>query len=119
VISRCSPDWLGVSVAGVVLNLVGEVGDEFGSLRQIAPPDGMVLERCWNAREPRQRTWAGRRERWEAPVEDGGHIARGFDVASAGGCQHVAQWVLPGFGGEASRWARRVGQPGSVVSPGM
>jgi hypothetical protein len=25
--SRCSPDWLGVSLASVVLDLVGEVGD--------------------------------------------------------------------------------------------
>ena len=32
VASRCSPSWLGVSVAGVVLKLGGEVGDELGSL---------------------------------------------------------------------------------------
>jgi hypothetical protein len=25
--SRCSPDWRGVTVAGVILDLVGEVGD--------------------------------------------------------------------------------------------
>ena len=33
--------------------------------------------------------------------EDGGHVACGFEVASAGGCQHVAEWVLTGFGREA------------------
>ena len=31
-VSRCSPDWLGVALAGVVLDLVGEVCDELGSL---------------------------------------------------------------------------------------
>jgi hypothetical protein len=61
----------------------------------------MVLQRRWNAREPGQRTWVGRRERWEAPVEEGGHIACGFEVASTGGCQHKAEGVFTGFGGEA------------------
>jgi hypothetical protein len=46
------------------------------------------------AREPRQRTWFGRRELWEAPVEDGGPVACGSKVASAGGCLQVAEWVL-------------------------
>jgi hypothetical protein len=30
--SRHSPDWLGVSLAGVVLDLIGEVGDEWDRL---------------------------------------------------------------------------------------
>ena len=41
---RCSPGWLRVTVASVVLNLVGEVCDQLGSLRQVGPPDGMGLE---------------------------------------------------------------------------
>ena len=57
VTSRCSPDWLGVALAGVGLNLVGEVGDELGSLCQVVAPDGMGTQRWWNAREPGQRTW--------------------------------------------------------------
>jgi hypothetical protein len=48
--SRCSPDWLCVTLAGVMLNLVGEVGDELGSLCQAGPPDGMGMEHWWNAR---------------------------------------------------------------------
>ena len=108
-----------VTLAGVILDLVGEVGDQLGSLCQVGPPDGMGMERCWNAREPGQRTWVGRRELWEAPVEDGGHVACGSEVASAGGCQQVAEWVLPVSAAKASRWARRVGQAGSAVSPGM
>src|SRR5687767_10333600 len=60
----------------------------------------MVMERWGNAREPGQRTWVGRRERCQAPVEDGGQVARRFEVASAGGCQHVAEWVVTGFGRE-------------------
>ena len=63
--------------------------------------------------EPGQRTWVDRRRRWEAPVEDGGHVACGFEVASASGCQHVQEWVLPVSAARASRWAAGVGQAGS------
>jgi hypothetical protein len=45
--SRCSPDWLGVTLAGVILNLVGEVGDQLGSLCQVVTPQGMGMERFW------------------------------------------------------------------------
>ena len=38
VASRCSPYWLGVVLAGVVLDLVGEVGDQLGSLCQVVAP---------------------------------------------------------------------------------
>ena len=89
--SGCSPGWQAVTLAEVILNLVGEVGDKLGSLCQ---PDGIGMEREWNAREPGQRTWVGRCQRWEAPVKDGGHITGGFEVASGGGRQHVAEWVL-------------------------
>jgi hypothetical protein len=58
----------------------------------------MVLERWENAREPGQRTWVGRRERCQAPVEDGGQVTRRFEVAAADGRQYVAEWVLTGFG---------------------
>jgi hypothetical protein len=85
VTSRCSPDWLGVTLAGVVFDLIGEVEDQLGSLCQVGTPDRMAVERPGNARKPRQRTWVDRRERWEAPVEDGGHVACGFEVASGGG----------------------------------
>src|SRR5829696_5280349 len=60
VASRWCPDWLGVTLAGVVLDLLGEVGDKLGLLCQVASPDGIGLEGCWNAREPRQRTWLDR-----------------------------------------------------------
>ena len=121
VASRCSPDWLGVTLAGVILDLVGEVCDELGSFCQVVAPDGMGLERWWYGREPGQRTWVDRRELWEAPVKDGGHVACGLEVASAGNCQHVAEWVLSGFGREREQvgsqgWPRRFGgEPGDVV----
>jgi len=98
--SPCSPDRPGVTLISPVFNLGGEVGDQLGSLRQVLAPDGMIMERWWNARQPGQRTWVGRRERYQAPVEDGGQVARRFEVASAGGCQQVAEWVLTGFGRE-------------------
>jgi hypothetical protein len=85
VASRWCPDWLGVTLAGVILDLGGEVGDQLGSLCQVGPSDGMVMQRWWNVREPGQRTWVGRRELWEAPVEDGAHVACGREIATAGG----------------------------------
>ena len=62
------------------------------------PPGGMATERFWNASEPGQRTWIGRRVRCEAPVDDGGHIVCGSEIPSAGDCQQVAERVFIGFG---------------------
>jgi hypothetical protein len=45
VTTRWCPDWLGVTSAGVILNLVGEVGDQLGSLCQVAAPDRIGVER--------------------------------------------------------------------------
>jgi hypothetical protein len=111
VFSRCSPSWLGVSVAGVVLNLGGEVGDQLGSLCQVGTPDGIGMQRGWNSREPGQRTWIGRCQRWEAPVKDGSHVACGSEVASAGGCQQVAEWMPSSFDREGEQVAPQ-GWPG-------
>ena len=63
----------------------------------------MAAERFWNALEPRLRTWVDRRQLWEAPVEDGGHVACGSEVATGGRCQQVAEWVLASFGREAEQ----------------
>jgi hypothetical protein len=92
--SRRRPDWLGVTLEGVVVNLVGEVYDQLGSPCQISPPDRMGMEGWWNARQPGQRAWVDRGERCETPVEDGRHIVCGSKVASAGGCQHVVEGVF-------------------------
>ena len=54
--SGCSPGWRAVILAEVILNLVGEVGDKLGSICQVVAPDGIGMEREWNAREPGQRT---------------------------------------------------------------
>jgi hypothetical protein len=45
VTSRRCPGWLASASAGVILDLVGEVGDKLGSLCQVASPDRMVVER--------------------------------------------------------------------------
>ena len=71
----------------------------------------MATERFWNAREPGQRTWVGRRQLWEAPVEDGGHVACGSEVATGGRCQHVAEWVPTSFGREVEQVCPQ-GRPG-------
>jgi hypothetical protein len=44
VVSGCRPNWRGVILAGVILDLLGEIGGQFGSLRQVAAPDGMGME---------------------------------------------------------------------------
>jgi hypothetical protein len=59
----------------VVLDLIGEVGDQLGSLCKVGLPDRMGVERFWNAGKP-----GHRRQLWEAPVEDHGHVS----VANAG-----------------------------------
>src|SRR3954469_7707702 len=98
VASRWCPDWLGVTLAGAILDLVGEVRDQLGSCCQVGPPDRVALQRFRYAGKPRQRTWVGGPEFREAPVEDGGHVACGFEVASAGPCQHLPEGVLSSFG---------------------
>ncbi|MGH3337735.1 MAG: hypothetical protein ACRDPL_02745 [Propionibacteriaceae bacterium] len=57
---RWCPDWLGVALAGVVLDLVGEVGDKPGSLGQVGPPDGMGMDClvCRGARAADLGLWA-------------------------------------------------------------
>jgi hypothetical protein len=71
----------------------------------------MGMKRWWYAREPGQRTWIDGCERWEAPVEDGGHVACGVEVPSTGRCQQVAEWVLSPFGREGEQ-VRSQGRPG-------
>ena len=74
----------------------------------------MATERSWYAWEPGQRTWVDRRERWEAPVEDGGHVACGSEVSSAGGCQQVREGVFTGCGREGEQVGSQ-GRPGGFV----
>jgi hypothetical protein len=101
-------------LAGGVLDLVGEVGDELGSLYQVVAPDRMSMQRWWKTWEPGQQTWTSRRQRCEAPVEDCGHVAGGSELASAGGGQHLAEWMLSGFGGEGEQMGSQ-GRPGGFV----
>jgi hypothetical protein len=42
---RCSPDWRPLTVADVILDLLGEVGDKLRSLCQVDPPEGIGMER--------------------------------------------------------------------------
>src|SRR5215217_6990710 len=84
----------------------------------------MVMQRGWNAREPGQRTWVGGRELWEAPVEDGGHVACGSEVASVGSCQHVTEGAFTCFGGEGEQvcpesWPGRFGGESGDVLVGL
>jgi hypothetical protein len=64
-----------------------------------------------NAQQPGQRTWVGKRERGEPPVEDGRHIGCGSEVASAGGGQQVAERMFTRFGREGEQVGSQ-GRPG-------
>ena len=103
VASGWCPGWLGVTLAGAILDLVGEVGDQLGSLGQVDPPERMGMKRFWNAGEPGQRTRVDRCGLWEAPVEDCGHVACGSQVATSGGCLQVAERVITSFGREVDQ----------------
>jgi hypothetical protein len=108
---RCRPDWRSVTLADLALDLVGEVGDQLESLRQIGPPARMAVERCWNVWEPGQRTRVDRRQRWETPVEHGGHVAGSAEVTSEGGCLQVQDGVLLGSGREGEQVPARLRLP--------
>src|SRR5687767_11279205 len=112
---RCSPGWRAVTLAGVILNLVGDVGDQIESLRQVGPPDGMGMHCCRYAGQPWQRTRVSWSERCEAPVEDGRHVVGGSEVASGGGCQQVAEWMFTGSGREGQQMSPQ-GRPGRFGS---
>jgi hypothetical protein len=114
VASRGCPDRPGVTLAGVIVDLGGEVGDQLESLGQVVTPDGMLMQGQWNAWEPRQRATITRHERCEAPIEDGGHVACGSKVASGSGCQHVAQRVFTGFGRDVQQMGSQ-GRPGGFI----
>jgi hypothetical protein len=49
VAARWRPNWLDAVVAGVVLNVLGEVGDQVGSLGQVLAPIGVVIDRLWDS----------------------------------------------------------------------
>jgi hypothetical protein len=81
----------------------------------------MIMQRFWYPGKPGQRTWLDRRQLWETPAEDSSHVACGPEVASAGNCQHVAEWMFSGFGGEGEQvrsqgWPSRFGgEPRNVL----
>jgi hypothetical protein len=120
VTSRRGPGRLGV-LAGVISNLLGEVGHESGPLCQIVTPGGMLMELLGDAGQPGKRPWAGGREFGEPPVEDGGHVSCGAEVSSSGGNLQVEERVLAGLSRQAEqvctqrRPGRLVGEPGDEL----
>ena len=84
-------------MAGVPSDPVGEVSNELGPLRQILAPHGMIMKRLRNAGKPRKRPQVSGCGLWEAPVQHGGHVAGGMELATGGRCVQVEQWVLTGL----------------------
>ena len=112
--ARRRPHRLRFVLAGVISDLVGEVGDELGPLRQILAPDGMIMERIWNAGKPRKRPWVGGCGFWEAPVQHGGHVCCCVEFATGGRCVQVEEWVFTGFRRQGEQVCPQ-GRPGRLV----
>ena len=99
----------------------GEVRDQPGTQGKILAPDGMIMKRFRYAGKPRQRTGITSCELWEAPVEDGGHVGCGLEVASAGRRQQLAEWMFSGFGCQRDQVGSQgwpggfSGEPGEVL----
>jgi hypothetical protein len=81
-------------LAGGVSNLICEADNELWPLRQVLAPNGMIMKCFRNTGKPWQRSWVGRCGLWEAPVEYGGHVFRGVEFSSGGGCLQVEERVL-------------------------
>jgi hypothetical protein len=58
------------------------------------------------------------RERWEAPVKDGGDVAGSAEVSSGGGCLQVQEGVLLGFGRQREQVGSQGGPGGFVGESG-
>jgi hypothetical protein len=95
--ARRRPHRLGFGLAGLISDLIGDVGDQLGPLRQILASNG-IMERCWNAGKPWQRPWVSGCGFWEAPVQHGGHVCCGVEFATGGRYVQVEEWVLTGLG---------------------
>jgi hypothetical protein len=105
------PGGCSVGSAGLFSDAVGEVGDELGTLGEVVAPDRIDLESGWDARQPWQRPVIGCRGLRKSPVEDGGHVASGGEVAALSSIVEMAERVVACFGGE-------VEEVGSEGGPG-
>jgi hypothetical protein len=76
-------------LAGVASDPIREVGDQFGPLRQILTPNGMIMKRLRNTGKPGKRPWVSGCGLWETPVQHGSHVCRGVEVATGGRCLQV------------------------------
>jgi hypothetical protein len=47
--TRRRPNRLDAVGAGVVSNVLGEVGDQLGSLSQVLPPIGVLIDPAWDS----------------------------------------------------------------------
>ena len=98
VASRCCPDRLGVTSAGVVWTWSARSATSWDRFARYSPHMGWAWSGGGMPGSQGNGAGVGRRERCKPPVEDGGHVTCGSEVASAGGCLQVAEWVLTGFG---------------------
>jgi hypothetical protein len=106
---------LGAVAEGVVSNVIGQEGNQLGSLGQVVTPIGMILDCCGDAGEPGQWwSWRVVGGFGEAPVEDGGHVAGGAEVPPEAGLVEVDQGMLAGLGGQGDQVSTQ-GWPGRLV----
>ena len=95
--ARRSPHRLWAVLAGVTSNLIGAFGNQPGPPRQILTPNRMIMKGFRYSGKPRKRSLVNSCGLWEAPVEHGGHVFRGVEFSSGGGCLQVDERVVTGF----------------------
>jgi len=108
VAARC-PLGLFAAMAGGVSDLTCKVDNELRSLRQVLAPNVMIMKRLRCAGKPRWRSRVSRCGRWEAPLERGGHVPGGVEVASGGGCLQVDEWMFSGIGRQREETCSKCG----------
>jgi hypothetical protein len=91
-IARRRPHRLCILMAGLISDPIGEVGNELGPLGQILAPNGMIMERFWNAGKPRKRPWVSGCGLLEAPVQHGGHVSCRVKFAIGCRCLQLVEW---------------------------
>jgi hypothetical protein len=92
--ARRRPNRLRAVPTGLISNVIGKVDHQPGPLGQIPTPNGMIMKRL---RDSGQWSVFAGWGFWEAPIQDSGHVCRGVEFPTGGGCVQVEEWVLPGL----------------------
>ena len=112
--ARGCPGGWSVGSAGLFSDVVGQVGNELGTLGEIVAPDRIDLQSDWDAGQPRQRPVISCRSLRKSPVHDGGDVVSGGEISPECGFIEVDERVFAGLGGKVDEVGSQ-GGPGRFV----